>query len=53
MVVVLVLAQQTVIGAYISLQIGIVRPGGVYHDTLRSNFSPSLVAVILGKNQLV
>ena len=50
-VVILVLAQETVVGANVPLQAGIVGPGGVNHDALDGNLAACLIAGILGENQ--
>ena len=46
MIAVLVLAKQTIIGTYIAFQIGVVRPGGMNHDTFDRDFLTCLIAGI-------
>ena len=53
MVVILVLAQQTVIWTHIAFEVWVICPGRMHHDTLRSDSSACFVASIVGQNEFV
>ena len=52
-VVVLVFTQQTIIGAYITFQIGIIGTGRVHHDSLGRDLLPCFIAGIFSKDEFV
>ena len=53
MIVILVFAEQAIIWTDITLEVGVVGPGGMNHNTFYSNGSACLVASILGENELM
>lgn len=53
MVIVLVLAQLTVIGSDIAFQPRVVRAGAVYHDAFDGDLAASFVTGVFGENQLI
>ena len=53
MVVVLVLAQKSVIGTYIAFQPGVIRPCAVNHDALNGNLATRPVTGVFGKKQFM
>jgi len=52
-VVVLVIAEQTIVWAYITLQIGIIRPSGVNHYAFGENGALRVKAAVIRKKQFV
>src|SRR5690554_6151967 len=53
MVIILVLAQQTVIWTHIAFEVWVICPGRMHHDTLRSDSSACFVASIVGQNEFM
>ena len=53
MVVILVLAQLTVIGSDIAFQPRVVRAGAVYHNAFDGDLAACFIAGIFGENQLI
>ena len=51
-VVVLVLAQQTVVGTHIAFEVGVVRPSGMYHDAFWCNGTARLKAGVVYEDEL-
>ncbi len=53
MIVVLVFAEQSVIRADVTFEVGIVRPGGMHHNALRRNGAARLVAGVVRQNEFM